>query len=42
MIKELLRGRHFDDIRSNETAALKASPTIVLRGELGNGIASQW
>jgi len=26
MIKEILKGRHFDDIRSNTTAALKAIP----------------
>jgi len=25
-IKEILKGRHFDDIRSNTTAALKAIP----------------
>jgi hypothetical protein len=25
-IKEVLEGRHFDDIRSNTTAALKATP----------------
>jgi len=25
-IKEILKGRHFDDIRSNKTAALKAIP----------------
>jgi len=26
MIKEILKGRHFDDIRSNTTTALKAIP----------------
>jgi hypothetical protein len=25
-IKEILKGRHFDDVRSNTTAALKATP----------------
>jgi len=25
-IKEIMKGRHFDDIRSNRTAALKAIP----------------
>ena len=25
-VKEILKGRHFDDIRSNTTAALKAIP----------------
>jgi hypothetical protein len=43
-IKEILKGRHFDDIdgiRNNTTAALKAIPQnyskIVLRGGLGAG-----
>jgi transposase len=36
--REILKGRHFDDIRSNTTAALKAIPQnhkIVLKGGLG-------
>jgi hypothetical protein len=44
-IKKLLKGRHFDDtndIRSNTTVALKASPQnqfqILLKGGLGAGI----
>jgi histone-lysine N-methyltransferase SETMAR len=46
-IKEILKGRHFDDfyvIRSNTTAALKAIPQnqfqIVLNGGLGVGIGA--
>ena len=43
-IKEILKGRHFDDIRSNTTAALKAIPQnqfqIVLMGGLGAGIGA--
>ena len=46
-IKEILKGRHFDDIddiRSNTTAALKAIPQnhfqIVLKGGLGTGIGA--
>ena len=46
--KEILKGRHFDDIRSNTTAALKAIPQnvhktsskIVLKGGLGAGIGA--
>jgi transposase len=44
-VKEILQGRHFDDIdniRINTTAALKAIPKtsfeIVLKGGLGAGI----
>jgi hypothetical protein len=46
-VKEILKGRHFDDIdgiRSNTTAALKAfhktSSKIVLKGGLGAGIGA--
>jgi len=47
-IKEILKGRHFDDthdIRSNTTAALKAifhktSSKIVLKSGLGAGIGA--
>jgi hypothetical protein len=46
-IKEILQGRHFDDIegiRNNTTEALKAiqknSSTIVLKSELGAGISA--
>jgi len=46
-IKEILKGRHFDDIddiRSNTTAALKGVPQtsskIVLKGGLGAGIGA--
>jgi hypothetical protein len=42
-IKEILKGRHFDDIddiRINTTAALKASSKIVLKGGLGAGIGA--
>jgi len=46
-IKDLLKGRHFDDIddiRSNTTAALKAIPQsssrIVLKGRLCAGIGA--
>jgi histone-lysine N-methyltransferase SETMAR len=46
-IKEILKGRHFndiDDIRSNTTAALKAIPQtnseIVLKGGLSAGIGA--
>ena len=38
-IKEILKGRHFDDIRSNRVAALKqfhkTSSKIILKGGLG-------
>ena len=41
-IKEILKGRHFDDIRSNTTAALKAIPQNqfqnCLKGGQGVGI----
>jgi hypothetical protein len=46
MIKEILKGRHFDDIndiRSNTTAGRpfhKSSSKIVLKGALGAGIGS--
>ena len=40
-IKEVLKGRHFDDIRSNTMAALKAIPQNqfqnLLKGGLGTG-----
>jgi len=46
-IKEILKGRHFDDIddiRNNTTAALrpfhKTSSKIVLKGGLGAGIGA--
>ena len=43
-IKEILKGRHFDDIRSNTMAALKpfhkTSSKIVLKGGLGAGISA--
>jgi len=43
-IKEVLKGRHFDDIRRNTTAALKpfhkTSSKIVLKGGLGAGISA--
>jgi hypothetical protein len=46
-IKEILKGRHFDDIdgiRSNTTAALKSfhktSSKFVLKGGLGAGIGA--
>jgi hypothetical protein len=43
-MKEILKGRHFDDIRSNTTATLKAIPQnhfqIVLKGGLGNCIGA--
>ena len=48
-VKEILKGRHFDDIddiRSNTTAALKVikkktSSKIVLKGGLGAGIGAK-
>ena len=43
-IKGILEGRHFDDIRSNTTAALKAIPQNqfqnFLKGRLGAGIVA--
>jgi hypothetical protein len=43
-IKEILKGRHFDDIRSNTMVALKAIPQnpfqIVLKGELSSAIGA--
>jgi histone-lysine N-methyltransferase SETMAR len=42
-IKEMLKGRHFDDdddIRSNMMAALKAIPQNQFQGGLGAGIGA--
>jgi hypothetical protein len=37
-IKEILKGRHFDDIRINTTAALKAIPQNCSKFVLEGGI----
>jgi len=42
-LKEILKGRHFDDIddiRSNTTAGLKVIPQYFLKGGLGAGIGA--
>ena len=39
-IKEILKGRHFDDIRSNTTAALKDIPPNQFQNSLKGGLGA--